>query len=142
MKGTDRLFGRPWAEILYRDLADAYESTVEGDPALENGEAVIIEEWTVSDNAKLMPSADRVIEEICEIAAMGEISEGWYEAAENGADDEVKALIQQAIDLWASKITFWMADKKVYTHFIRLEDDVVLVDGAPLYRKRDDDTSA
>lgn len=132
-----RLFGAPGAEELYLTIAEAFERQIEPHRDENNPEAwpAKIEEWTIADNRQFMPSPGRVLDEIGEIAADEAVTEWWWEALERHLDDEdVKAKVEEALDLLASKVKYWMADRHVATYEITLDaDDRPLVDGRPLY---------
>ena len=61
----------------------------------------------------------RVIDDVLDYLADGEVVEGWYEQAEIAAKDpQVVASFARALKTLADKVPFWMADKKVATHTI------------------------
>lgn len=133
-----RLFGTPGAEVMHFDLASAYEEQVDAyfDEPRPDDDPWTIEEWTVRPPSSHLRRVDWFIEEQVEHIA-DDLGEGGYEAWENAADDDVKAAFQAAFDLWASKVTYVMADKLVRTHTVTWDADLTpLIDGEPLYHDK------
>lgn len=109
----ERLYGLEGAEVLYTSI-DEIQS-------MYPGEQLVVEEWTVANTRSLLPSSELIIELIIDMA--DPVTEEWWNAAENAAadPDEVPAAFEQAIELLASKINYWMADKLVASHTIEGE---------------------
>ena len=135
MSDKRRLFGVVGAEELHRDIAEAYESQVEHHICPD--ERVEIEEWTAADNRTFMPPVEDVINFVSESAADEAVTEWWRESHQSVlGSSEVKEAFQKAIDLVASKMTYWMAHKKVASHSVTLDaNGEALIDGGYLYRK-------
>lgn len=132
-----RLFGTSGAEYLESTLAAAYERHVEPYYDLTDlrEKPVELEEWTVSDNRTLMPPVGYLIEHVVELIADNAVFEEWYDEASNrSADPAVVEAFQNALNVLADKIQFWMADKKVGLHWVTAgEDGTPLIDGEPIY---------
>ena len=112
------LYGVPYAETLYLDPEDLWDAEYGGDPP----DSITVEQWTVADPRTLLPSADVLMEYIMESAEVEGLYDEYCRIAPSGG--EVEVLIGQALDLMASRVNFYMADKKVAT--LRLRSDGTL----------------
>ncbi len=146
-KSPDRLYGLVGAERLYRDIADLYESQI--DPYWDDDDRRewTVEEWTVLDRIKQVPSGDIIAEWLVECVAEDGMwtDEAWDRLAPAAKDEEVLAAAENLRAVVASKLNYDMADELVGTHTISLPDDAAegapanpLFDGEPIYRKRTD----
>lgn len=137
MTDAIRLFGVPGAEEVYLSIAEAFENQIEPwrDEHDPDDWPASIEEWTVGENRRFFPSVEDLLEDITEGRLIDQVNEYWWEDAANKAlDEEVKASFESALSLWASKVTYRMADRHVSTYEITLDiDHRPLVDGQPLY---------
>lgn len=133
----DRIYGPPGSEILYASVAEVYERLYDGRADLEQGARLEIEEWTVIDNREHLFETEEAIYEILHWPMDGgEVTEEWSESALSAAKDpDVVEAFDTALNLLASKIAYWMADKKVNSHWVELVDGEVMVNGESLYQK-------
>jgi len=126
---TDRLYGQPGAEEMYRSAEDVYECE---DLAPGN----VIEEWSVHQPRRDAPSVDTILSWITDhISDYGEVDESattwWDEAAEHPA---VIAAFDAALNVMASKVAYRMADTHLRDLVVTYgTDGTTLVDGEPLY---------
>lgn len=137
----DRLYGQPFSEHLWPSIVEVYEHQIEGDlegfGALVDHEAhATIEEHTVVPSRDHLPSPHSLLEYISEwVADNGEVDEYWHESLDgHSADPDVVAATEALLQLLASKVTYWMADKVVATHTITWDETGPLVNGEPLYQ--------
>jgi len=133
---NERLYGAPGAESLYFELSTAYEHAESDFADDEPKPDVVIEEWTIGP-VRPPAAADTVIEWLVERACDDDMcDEGLCESWEiAGSQSEVVAAFQAALDLFASKTTYRMADTLVATHAITHDaDGNPMLDGEPLYR--------
>lgn len=134
---VDRLYGEPGAEHMCFDPAEVYEN-LDIEAPLTPDYTIEIEEWSVSPPTHHMPSAERALEYIVEwTGENGQIDEDandqWIAAS---AEPDVVAMMQAALDLLASKVTYRMADKLLRTLTVTFaETGEPLLDGEPLYVK-------
>lgn len=129
-----RLFGIPGSEYLESSLQDAYERYI--DPCFDEKSEWEIEEWTVVDPRSQMPQVEMIAEYVAEWIADDVMFEEAYESWEKAlSHPEVVEALGKAFDLAATKVTFWMADKRVATHKVTFDGEEPLVNGQPLYRK-------
>lgn len=103
------LYGLPWSETLYVDAEEIWEK---GGWA-EVPESIEVEKWTVCDPRALLPHPGTVIENIIEVAETEELSDAYMKVAPVGG--EIEALIEQALELLAERVDYYMADRKVST---------------------------
>lgn len=132
----ERLYGVPGAERMDFDLASAYESQIEPWHDEHDNRPLTIEEWSVCDTVSHVPPVDLILDNACEWAGdNGLLDEDGFYAFENAARrDDVRAAFQAALDLWASKVKFRMADKCLRTYTVTWDEHGnPLVDGEPLY---------
>lgn len=137
----DRLYGIPDAEHMHFHLADAYENQI--DPYVDEHDRrpQQIEEWTSVSVGASLPSADYLIELAGEMAVDDLTEDGWYDIENAGKHPEVLAAFIAALDLWASKTKYRMADKLIRTWEITWDDNgEPLADGEPIYRKAHQET--
>jgi hypothetical protein len=95
-----------------------------------------IEEFSVHPARYHFPRVDWVTEWIGEwVAENGMVAEGFD--ADEAVDDEVRAAFDAALDLWAGKVRYSMANELLATHTVTLDaDGEPLLDGAPMYITR------
>lgn len=117
---SERLYGIPGDEVMQLDLDSVADRLFDDD---DTERVVIIEEWSATDSRSLLPKADRVLDDLVE-SCDSEGDEYWYErlADAAGLPDVVEAF-EQAISLLASKLHYWMADKRVAEHRVRFSPD-------------------
>lgn len=144
----ERLFGLPGAEVLYDNAETVYESEIDGVYEAPRGPRLLtplpvtrmfIEEWTVKPPIEHVPSAERIIEWIIEQLydeVSSDAADAWIGAGENpavlGAAESLRLTL-------SSRIGYVMADKLVEVHTVTWDvDGNPLLDGQPMYRKRDD----
>jgi hypothetical protein len=137
----EHLFGIPGSEHMYFDLANAYESQIDPYHDEHDIRPNQIEEWSVCDVKGHLLDVDRLTDWAVEMAC----DDGMWD--EDGADDianaakgpDVRAAFEAALDLWASKIKYRMADKCLRTWTITWDaNDEPLADGEPIYVKAKD----
>lgn len=133
-----RLFGVPGAEVLYLDIAEAYESDIEPWREADDSRRWEIEEWTVHPPIYHLPSVsailDFVSEQVCE---NGELTEGVWDHWTFGGD-EIEAAAEALRQVVAAQQgNGRMADKLIATHVITHDGSgAPLLDGEPMYRAR------
>lgn len=117
MNKPDRLYGLEGAEYLEIDIDGVLEKLADDGVTGE----VIIEEWTVTDTRLLLPNSDWILDYVLD--HLDEVTEEWHETAANASvDPEVRTAFDAALNVWASKIRYWMADEKVATHRVTVPD--------------------
>lgn len=131
------LFGFEGDEILQDDPFDVIELWLDhhGDDD-EWPTSVQITEWTSRPAGSYLPSPDWVIERVSEKAADDIAWDEAYEALEStGAEPDVVAAFQAALDLWKTKTVprFSIADEVVRTHEVTFDYEAgkVLLNGEP-----------
>ena len=133
----DKLYGLPFAEVLYFDPAEVVEKwlAVHDDDEPRYFE---IEEWSVHPPIYHMPSVDSLLEWIGEwVMDNGEVCEDapdWWDRALG--DGEVGKTAEALLTLIASKVTGRMANKLLRTLQVTPSDDPEnpLIDGDPTWR--------
>lgn len=138
MTAPERLFGIPGAEVLYLDLASAYEAEI--DPWVDELEhrPTVLEEWTVAPPANHLPPAERLLDWLVEwVADNGDVAEGYYDELENVVGNaEVLSAAEEFRDAVARRMTFRMADRLVAEHPVTWDaTGNPLVDGERLYHR-------
>lgn len=131
-----RLYGVPGAEVLYADPASVYESQIDGEPQDRTYE---IEEWSVAPKLDRVPTADTIIEDFVERAGDDCCPDEYaYEDLEKaGKHPDVIAAVENARQVFASKINYEYADKHLRTLTVSWDDNgEPLLDGKPMYVKR------
>ena len=120
MTVTDRLYGQPGAEAMQLDI-DTVAERLWWDNDTER--VVIIEEWTVTDSRSMLPKVDIVLDDLLE-RCTSVCDEYWYEDLQAAVKSpDVVAAFEQALSLLGSKIHYWMADKKVAEHRVKITAD-------------------
>lgn len=120
MSDDRRLFGLAWSDVMQLDLDTVADQLWDDD---DTERFVTIEEWSVTDSRSLLPKSDLILDDLVE-RCNSEGDEDWYEKLEQAAaSPDVVAAFEQAINLLASKLHYWMADKKVAEHRIKLSPD-------------------
>lgn len=137
------LYGMPHAEEgMQIDPAAVYENEIE--PYIDDDRTDlstrtprVIEEWTTRPASDNLPHIDIVLEWIAECAGDNGGMEGMFESWGNAfAHDYVRTAMQAALNLAASKVSFFIADEKVADHAITWDaNGEPLLDGEPLYVK-------
>ena len=137
----EHLFGIPGSEHMYFDLATAYESQIDPYHDEHDNCPNQIEEWSVCDAKGHLIDADSLLDWASEWSAdNGELDEdGWDDLANAAKTADVRAAFETALDLWASKVRYRMADKCLRTWIITWDDEgEPLADGEPIYVKAKD----
>jgi hypothetical protein len=130
---SERLFGLPGAERMYFDI----ESVEPDEPDFyEDRVPWIIEEWSVLPAVTHLPSAEHVLEYMAEwVGEQGEVDEyGCEHWTDFVTDPEVVAAAENLRTVFASKISYRMADKMLREHLVTWnEAGDPLLDGQPMY---------
>jgi hypothetical protein len=133
---SERLFGLPGAERMYFDI----ESVEPDEPDFyEDRVPWIIEEWSVLPAVTHLPSAEHVLEYMAEwVGEQGEVDEyGCEHWTDFVTDPEVVAAAENLRTVFASKISYRMADKMLREHLVTWnEAGDPLLDGQPMYVSR------
>lgn len=124
MTDRSRLYGLPYAEILYFDMLEVIEQMDE-----RGGE---IEEYSVKPASEHLPDVGTIVDWINVWSAEnGELAENVYDCFEDASGDvEVIAAFERALNVFASKITGRMADTLLATYV------VTFLDGHPLITRK------
>lgn len=132
------LFGIPGSEHMYFDLANAYESQIEPYHDEHDRRPNLIEEWSTREPRTQLLDVDALLEWATEWAGEEGLwdEDGFDDIANAGKAPDVRAAFEAALDLWASKIKYRMADKCLRTWIITWDDEgEPLADGEPIYVK-------
>lgn len=137
MTGRPHLFGTVGAEHLHEDI----ESVIDAIPPDED--RVEVEEWTQETDAQLVAritSADLIIDHLVE-NFLDDYDADVYPPQPFAGDPtkdpallQLAELLRQAL---ARKVTWRWADQLVATHVVTWDGDEPLVDGEPLYQRRE-----
>lgn len=134
--GKPRLYGLPYAEVMYSDPAEVYETEIlpflgdEGDPEWRDGRWEI-EEWTAGRAYTPHPEwlHEMVLEKVCE---------DWDEHGEHYdrlmKDRVLTDLFAQIDAHLAKEITWLMAEGLVGSHALTVVGGVPYLDDEPMYR--------
>lgn len=134
------LYGLEGAERMYLDPAEVYESEIDPDVEIGIAGSRTIYEWSVHPPIYHVPSAVDIVERLTySIVEDGEIEEPCSDEWESRAKDPgVLAAAEALRVVLANTITSRMADKILRTLTITWgEDGEPLIDGEPLYVKKD-----
>lgn len=138
--GPDRLFGVPDTEYLQVDIGAAYESQI--DPYVDEHDRRprVIEEWTVFPPRHHLRSPEDLVDWLIEDASESAGLDGYYDHAEAlTRDPEVLAAADALIASIADRVTYRVAHERVAEHAVTWDaDGEPLIDGEPLYVKRDE----
>lgn len=131
-----KLYGVMEAEVMYLDPASVYETDYE--PWLDEHDRrpLTIEEWSAIPAAGQLMAVDSILGHIIEMSCE-EWGEGGIDKAERAAQDpEVVAAFEAARAVLASKVDYWLADKRLRTLTVTWDDaGNPLLDGEPMYVK-------
>ena len=131
---SERIYGIPGSERLYSEVAEAYETQIDGQVDEDDNTPRVIEEWTVAPSISHVRSASSIVEDLIEDAA-ADAPEDMYDSISHlDTDPDVLAAAEALREAFASRITYSVADKMVAEHVITWDDkNEPLVDGEPMY---------
>lgn len=143
----DKLYGFDGDEYLHNDPQTVYENWVADNdfPAcleydaefdLPGLKALEIEEWSAIPASAALVDARDIAERVAEwFADDCGFEDAAEEATSAAGDPEVIAAFDVARDLMASKMRFWVADRKLRVLTVTWdENNEPLLDGEPMYR--------
>jgi hypothetical protein len=134
MSETKHLFGTEGAEELYDEIATVFESEIEPNLLDDNLGEILIEEWSTYPVTHHLPRAERIVEWILDWAMdNGEVNEQWMFPI---SDPDILAAAEKLREQIGEKTPYLMADQKVGEHKITGTADAPLLNGEPMYVKR------
>lgn len=101
---SNYLYGTPGAEHMEFDAESVLEH--------QTDDEIVVEEWTVRHPRTHLPTAGLLLDWLAE--SDYEVTEDWWESATDAtAQEDVRAAAEALLDLFASHITYRMADRHI-----------------------------